>query len=192
MDNREKELIRKAKRGDDVSFTILIEQCKTKAYNIALRYMRNEQDALDALQESFIKIFRYLEKFNEESKFDTWVYRIVVNTCMDMLRKNNKLMTESLHASDGEEEYTVEIADSQPTPWEALEQKEKAEFVLACLNLLGQEQREILILRDVQGFSYDEISDILQCSLGTIKSRINRARKRLKEIILEQNRKDYV
>lgn len=192
MENREKELIRKAKSGDEASFTILIEQCKTRAYNIALRYMRNEQDALDALQESFLKIFRHLESFQGDSKFDTWVYRIVVNTCNDMLRKNSRYATESLHAVNGEEEFAVELVDTAPQPWELMEQKERADFVLNCLNQLGDEQRSILILRDIQGFSYEEIGEMLDCSLGTVKSRINRARNRLKQIIVEQNKNHCV
>ena len=100
----EKELIAAAKAGDERSFELLITQCKTKAYNIALRYLRNEEDAMDALQESFIKIYRHLDSFKEGSKFETWVYRIVVNTCNDMLRKNSGALAESIVRSDEEEE----------------------------------------------------------------------------------------
>lgn len=83
----ETELIRKALRGDDESFEALIFSCRSKAYNIAFRYLRNHEDASDALQESFIKIYRNLAGFKGESSFDTWVYRIVVNTCNDMIKK---------------------------------------------------------------------------------------------------------
>ena len=127
----EKELIALAKAGDERSFELLIEQCKTKAYNIALRYLRNEEDAMDALQESFIKIYRHLGSFKEGSKFDTWVYRIVVNTCNDMLRKNHGAPVESLNRSDEEEEeYTLELPDPDPGPQESLLRKEQAKLIL--------------------------------------------------------------
>jgi len=184
----EKELIALAKAGDERSFELLIEQCKTKAYNIALRYLRNEEDAMDALQESFIKIYRHLESFREGSKFDTWVYRIVVNTCNDMLRKNHGAPVEYLNRSDEEEEeYTLELPDTDPGPQDALLQKEQAKLILDALDQLKPDQKEVVILRDIQGFAYEEIAEMLNCSMGTIKSRINRSRSRLREILLEQN-----
>lgn len=194
VDLRERELITRAKAGDESCFEQLIIGCKTRAYNIALRYMRNEDDALDVLQESFIKVFRHLSSFKEESSFDTWVYRIVVNTCNDMLRKNSNLKkTDSLYQCSGDDdERMTELPDKSPTPEEALEQKEKAQLILKALERLTPEQKEIVILRDIQGFAYEEISEVLECSLGTVKSRINRARLRLREILLEQNRNFFV
>lgn len=192
MDKREKELITRAKTGDETSFELLIEGCKTKAYNIAWRYMRNEQDALDALQESFIKVFRHLGKFKGESSFDTWVYRIVVNTCNDMLRKNSNLKIVNTIYEKEEEEPIVKVPDPGPTPWEALERKEKSQFLLDCIETLHPDQKEIIVLRDIQGFSYQELTEILDCSIGTVKSRINRARKRLKQVIMEHNEKNFV
>jgi len=173
MMKTESELIKLAKRGDEESFEALILSCKSKAYNLAFRYMGNEDDALDALQESFIKIFRHLSKFNEESRFDTWVYRIVVNCCNDMLKKNKR---------DYHDEITMDIVDASPGPAAQLEKKEESAYIIECLNRLGDEHKEILILRDVQEFAYDEIAEILDCSIGTVKSRISRARQKLKEI----------
>ncbi|MBO5666592.1 MAG: sigma-70 family RNA polymerase sigma factor [Firmicutes bacterium] len=184
----EKELIALAKAGDERSFELLIQQCKTKAYNIALRYLHNEEDAMDALQESFIKIYRHLGSFKEGSKFDTWVYRIVVNTCNDMLRKNHGAPVESIIRSDEEEEeYTLELPDPEPGPQESLLRKEQAKLILEALEQLKPDQKEVIVLRDIQGFAYEEISEMLNCSIGTIKSRINRSRSRLREILLEQN-----
>ena len=187
-DHYEKQLIQKAKTGDEISFESLILGCQNKAFNIAIRYLKNEEDALDALQESFIKIFRHLNTFKEDSRFDTWVYRIVVNTCNDMLRKNsNKKITDSIFKIEDDRETVIEIPDSSGSPEEVYDKKEKSEHILSCLEKLNREQKEIIILRDVHGFSYDEISEILECSVGTVKSRINRSRLRLREIILEQN-----
>lgn len=186
-DLREKELIKKAKAGDESSFESLILGCQSRAFNIAIRYLKNEEDAMDALQESFIKIFRHLNSFKEDSRFDTWVYRIVVNTCNDMLRKNsNQKITDSIFKTEDERETIIEIPDISGSPEEVFDKKEKTEHIKACLDKLNQEQKEIIILRDVHGFSYDEISEILECSIGTVKSRINRSRLRLREILLEQ------
>ncbi len=192
MDKREQELITRAKAGDETSFEQLIESCKTKAYNIAWRYMRNEQDAMDALQESLIKVFRHLCKFKGESSFDTWVYRIVVNTCNDMLRKSSRSKAAAPAYADEEGDLVIKMPDPGPTPAEALEQKEQSRFILDCLERLQPEQKEIIVLRDIQGFSYQELSEILECSIGTIKSRINRSRRRLKEIVMEHNEKNIV
>ena len=185
VNEKESEWIEKAKQGDEASFEALILSCKGKAYNIAYRYMRNEEDALDALQESFIKIYKNLHTFNEQSQFDTWVYRIVVNTCHDMLRKNKSRAEQSaLYKNADDEEVVIEIADTRPGPAELLEQKEESGYILRCLDKAGDDHKEVLTLRDIHGFSYEEIAGMLDCSMGTVKSRISRARIKLKEIYL--------
>jgi RNA polymerase sigma factor (sigma-70 family) len=187
-DLKEKQLIHKAKMGDEISFESLILGCQSKAYNIALRYLKNEEDAMDALQESFIKIFRHLNSFKEDSRFDTWVYRIVVNTCNDMLRKNsNQKITDSIFKVEDEKETVIDIPDTSGSPEDVFDHKETTNHILSCMERLSLEQKEIIVLRDIHGFSYDEISEILNCSIGTVKSRINRSRLRLREILLEQN-----
>lgn len=192
-DLREKQLLQKAKMGDENSFESLILSCQNKAFNIAIRYLKNEDDAMDALQESFIKIFRHLSSFKEDSRFDTWVYRIVVNTCNDMLRKNsNQKITDSIFKTEDEKETVIEIPDVSGSPEEVFNKKEKTEHIISCLEKLSQEQKEIIVLRDIHGFSYEEISKMLDCSIGTVKSRINRSRLRLREILLEQNEKHFV
>ncbi|NLP29808.1 MAG: sigma-70 family RNA polymerase sigma factor [Clostridiales bacterium] len=189
----EKGLIEKAKAGCDESFEILITGCKTKAYNTALRFLRDEDDAMDALQESLIKVFRHLEQFKGDCKFDTWVYRIVVNTCYDILRKKQKEKNVySINVLKDDEDTTIDITDDSPTPEEILDINEKTNHVLECLNMMSLEHREVIILRDIQGFTYDEISQILECSVGTVKSRLNRARQRLRNKLMEQNDFIYV
>ncbi len=183
-DRNEKTLIKNAKNGDTDAFEQLILGCKGKAYNIALKYMKNQEDALDVLQESFIKIFRHLNKFHEESKFDTWVYRIVVNTCNDMLRKNSHY-AKDVHIyqknGDGREEM-MDFVDTEPTPEESILYKEGFSQIEKCLERLNQEHREIIILRDIQEMTYEEICHILDCNIGTVKSRLSRARMKLREI----------
>jgi RNA polymerase sigma-70 factor (ECF subfamily) len=187
MSDLEKQWIKKAKQGDTESFERLIQGTQSKAYNIALRYLRNEDDAMDALQESFIKVFRSLGGFKEESSFDTWVYRIVMNTCHDQLRKNSRRQTEiSLTNNDSnQEEITLDIPDMSNNPEMLLEKKEKLAFILSCVAKLPSDQREAFELRDIENFTYEEISEILQCSLGTVKSRISRARMALRQLIID-------
>ena len=182
---KEREWIARAKRGDEASFEALLSSCKEKAYNVAYRYLRNEDDAMDALQESFIKIYRHLNQFNEQSRFDTWVYRIVVNTCSDMLRRTkNKALREALYKHEEQRDAIAAIPDAGAGPGEVLEQKEESAYIISCLEKVGSDHKEILILRDIQGFSYEEIAKIQDCSLGTVKSRLSRARNRLKEVYL--------
>ncbi|HZK02589.1 MAG TPA: sigma-70 family RNA polymerase sigma factor, partial [Anaerovoracaceae bacterium] len=139
-------------------------------------------------QESLIKVFRHLNKFKGECKFDTWVYRIVVNCCNDFVRKNKNHRSDlSLYYESEKGETVVDIPDNSPTPSDALDKKLTASYILDCLDEIPLVHKEIIILRDIQGFTYEEISEIQNCSMGTVKSRINRARKKLKEKILEQN-----
>lgn len=174
----EKFLIKRAIAGDEQSFERLIESNKTKAYNLALSYMKNEYDAQDVLQDSYIKIFRNLKNFKGQSSFDTWVYRIVVNTCKDYLRKRRDNLIDL--------EMAKEIEDREPGPEEVLDTKLTADLILKAMDSLTLDHREIIILRDIRSLSYEEIGFILDCSVGTVKSRLSRAREKLKTIILEQ------
>ncbi len=184
----ERRLIERAIQGDEASFETLILSCKNRAYNIAFRYMNNEEDAMDVLQETFIKIYRGLPSFNMEASFDTWVYRIVVNASNDALRKRKKISAlHFVYADDEEKNPAEDVPDTAPLPDELLERKERSNLILECLNKLDEDHRQVLILRDIQGFSYEEISKMTDCSLGTVKSRISRARRKLKEIYLEQS-----
>lgn len=173
----EKFLLKKAAAGDEQSFERLIESNKTKAYNLALSYMKNEFDAQDVVQDSYIKVFRNLRNFKGESSFDTWVYRIVVNTCKDYLRKRKDNIIDL--------EFAQELEDEEPGPEAVLESKLTADLILKAMDFLTLDHREIIILRDIRDLSYEEIAYVLDCSVGTVKSRINRAREKLKTVILE-------
>lgn len=187
MSEFEKQWIKMAKSGDVDSFEKLIQSTQSKAYNIALRCLKNEEDAMDASQESFIKVFRALKGFKEESSFDTWVYRIVVNTCNDALRKSSKHRADvSIYRRDGNlNESIMEFPDLSHSPEVLLENSEKHALIISCLSKLSPDQREAITLRDMENFSYEEISEILSCSLGTVKSRISRARINLRQYLLE-------
>ena len=177
MADAEHRLLQMAKAGDTECFERLIEGSRQRAYNIALRYLRDEQDAMDALQESLIKVYRNLDRFQENSRFDTWVYRIVINTCNDMIRKTNRrISAESSQKPFSDHETRPEPKDPGPGPEQQVLEKERRNQILDVLEHLPKEHKEILILREIQGFSYEEITELLDCNLGTVKSRISRAR----------------
>lgn len=179
----EKLLIKRIKKGDIVAFEELISNYEKKAYNIAFRMMNNEEDAKDAVQEAFIKVFKSIKSFREESSFSTWLYRIVTNVCLDEIRKRKKYASVSLELDIETDKGTtrIEIGKDEETPEDLYEKLEKKELILNTINTLKEEYKTVVILRDIQGFSYEEIATILSCSLGTIKSRINRARNVLKD-----------
>ena len=187
MSSEEKKLLRYAIKGDVESFEKLIERYQSKAYNIALRMIGNEEDAKDVIQDAFIKIYRSLHKFRGDSSFYTWIYRIVTNTCYDFIKKQNKRnnntisLTNYQNSLEGEVE---DIKDERHQPDIIMDSKEDSTHILDCLHKLSYDHKTVIILRDIQGFSYDEIAQILNCSEGTVKSRINRARISLKEIIV--------
>ena len=178
-------LIQKSKQGDVHSFELLISKYQLYAYNIAWRMLGNEEDAKDATQETMIKVFKGLEKFKENSEFSTWLYSITVNTCRDQLRKRKKVMT--LSVDDTEEKVPLQlVADETSDPAVRLEQKEVAGLLMSALEKIPEFQKTAVLLRDVYGFSYEEIGAMEHCSVGTVKSRISRGRHGLRSIILKE------
>ncbi|WP_317856186.1 sigma-70 family RNA polymerase sigma factor [Chakrabartyella piscis] len=194
---RQLELVKKAKAGDMLAFEDLIVQYEKMIYNVALRMMNHSEDAYDMAQEVFIKAYRYLDKFDERSAFSTWLYRIAVNTCIDEMRKRKGKQTQSLDNELQNEDgsWKQEIADPDATPEEAVLQKEEQSEIMQALDTLSEEHKTIVVLRDIRGLSYEEIAEITETSLGTVKSRLSRGRKQLQQEILkiwEQNGKTYV
>lgn len=193
-DLKEKDLIRKAKQGDMHAFEELILKHEKIVYNLALRMMNHSEDAKDISQEVFLKAYRSLPNFDERSAFSTWIYRITHNTCIDEMRKRKGKQNYSLEEELENEEGSMQrqIADEGDTPEESLLREEQKSEILQALDSLSEEHKAAIVLRDVKGFSYEEIAEILEVSLGTVKSRISRARNQLKNEILkmrEQNEK---
>jgi len=180
-------LIKRSQKGDINSFEELIKEYKKIAYNIALKMLKNKEDAEDVSQEALIKVYKSINRFNMDSSFKTWLYRIVANTCLDHLRKNkeNPISIDQPIRS-GHDEFYMDIGDNRPTPQEVLETKLTQKMVMEAVNELEEDFKTIIILRDINDFSYEEISEILECNIGTVKSRISRGRQKLKEI-LEKN-----
>lgn len=188
MIDDEKNLLTKAKNNDIDAFEKLIEAYQKKVFNIAFRILGNYDDANDAAQEVFIRVYRSLNSFKEQSTFSTWIYRITTNVCLDELRKrkNNKLVyiDEEIKNEDGEMKRQIE--SDEPSPDIIAEKNELKRQINEAINDLTDEHKLVIVLRDIQGFSYSEIADITKIPEGTVKSRINRARQSLREIIVNK------
>ncbi len=182
MDVLEQELIDKSKRGDLLAFEILINKYSKQVFNILLRILGNRQDAEDVSQEVFVKVYRKLHTYKGNSLFYTWLYRVTINAGKDHLKKKRwEYPLDTL----GENRFSFPQSHSS-NPEASLIHKEKNELVLRALMELNPQQREIIVLRNIQGFSYEEISKILKISIGTVKSRISRTRNILKEKLLNE------
>lgn len=186
MDTDEKILIKRSQNGDREAFGELVSIYEQQVYSIAFRFMGNHEDASELAQEAFVRAFRGIGRFRGEASFKTWIYHIVANVCRDELRKLKRQPTVSLNNPivTDEGEITREQADWTMVPERIYESKELQETVQELLNQMTPEYRQVLILRELQGFTYEEIASTLECSLGTVKSRINRARKALRDLIL--------
>lgn len=182
---QEATIIQQVLNGDVNAFEGLVKAYEKNVYNLALRMTGDPEDASDMSQEAFIKAYHSLDSFRGDSKFSVWLYRIVSNLCLDFLRSRKRRPTISLSTENEEgEEVAFDIADESLSPETLLEQKLTREAVHRGLDSLPPEQRQILLLREIQGLSYEEIAETLKLESGTVKSRIFRARKRLSAFLL--------
>ncbi len=182
----ERDLLLLAKAGDQQAFAQLVSAYEGKIYNLSLRYLNNSEDAMDATQEVFLRMFRFLSGFQEDSSFSTWLYRIAVNVCKDMLAKRTKRNEQSLTVpGDEEDERPADVVDTRYDPEQILEQAELRQTLLTAIESLPPQQREMIILRDLRGLSYEEISQVLALEEGTVKSRLFRARENLRKKLLQ-------
>ena len=176
------ELARAAAKGDIDAFETLLGLYQNKVYGLALRMCGSEEDAWDVAQEAFLAAWRALPGFRGESGFSTWLYRLTANAAIDCLRREKKRRGE-LSIEGGE--LPLSLPDAGPSPQEAAEGGEHRAAVNAALARLTDQHRTVLILRELQELSYEEIAGALGLDLGTVKSRISRARKALRKILLE-------
>jgi RNA polymerase sigma-70 factor (ECF subfamily) len=172
--------------GDTNAFEELVLEYEKKVYNVALRMVNNQEDAEDITQEAFIKAYNSLSSFRGDSKFSVWLTRIVSNMCLDLIRSRGRRPTISLSVEDEEgESMELEIADIRQSPETIMEQQLTKDSVRRGLKQLPDEYREILLLREIQGLSYEEISAALDLEVGTVKSRIYRGRKKLCDYLIK-------
>ena len=188
----ENELVLRVRDGDSDSFEALVLDNQTKVYNLALRMVGNEDDAFDMSQEAFLKAYNSLEGFRGDSRFSVWLYRLTTNVCLDFLRSKARRKYESLTLiCDEDDGREVEIPDERFSPESQAERKELRQALYRGLKALPPDYRAILLLREIDGLSYEEIGAVLSLEPGTVKSRIFRARKRLCEILAEDRNFSY-
>ena len=177
--------MRRVLEGDVNAFEDLVTEHEKGVYAIAQRMTGNAEDAADMTQETFIKAYNSLSSFRGDSKFSVWLYRIATNVCLDFLRSRSRKPTVSLSVEDDDgEETQMDIADESQSPEQLLERGLTRDAVRRGLKSLSPEYRQILLLREIQGLSYEEIAEALVLEVGTVKSRIFRARKRLCAFLL--------
>jgi RNA polymerase sigma-70 factor (ECF subfamily) len=183
--NEEKELVKKAKAGDRKSFDSLVRSCARQVYNLCYRLSGSKEAAEDIAQEAFVNSYNSISRFGHDCPFGNWVYRIAVNAWKNRVRYEKRRMYfkhDSLdEAIEGEEgSMKLELPDKKPGADEEFEKFHRKEAINNALNELPEGAKEMLVLRDIEELSYEEISDIIQTPLGTVKSRIARAREALK------------
>ena len=182
MERNEQDMLERAARGDAAAFNQLMEQHERRMYAVALRMCGNREDAQDCLQEAMLRVYRAIGGFKGQSSFSTWVYRITMNTCLDELRRKKNRQNTSL---DNLRDMGWSPADETNAPEKQAMRSELRRNLNRAIRELPEEMRAAVVLRDIQGFSYDEIARMLEINVGTIKSRISRGREKLREKMKE-------
>lgn len=181
-------LIRRAQHGDADAFEQLLLEHQKNVYNLCYRMAGDPDDAMDLSQETFLRAWRCLDQYQFASAFSTWLYRLCSNICIDFLRRRRRQQTVPLTFEDADgEEQTYAVPDVQPLPEEQVELKLTRETLAAAMAQLLPEHRAVLQLRVVNEMSYEQIADVLDIQIGTVKSRLSRARNQLKKILERGN-----
>ncbi len=184
----EKMLVERASQGDAYAFEALVEAYEKGVYNLAYRLVPDREDAMDIVQEVFLKAFQALPDFRGDSRFSTWIYRVCVNASLDHLRRKHRVQVFSLDEPlfMGESQIKREVRDDGGDIQDMVETKSLGEAVLQVLERLDPVHRVVVVLSDVRGYSYQEIADIMEISIGTVKSRLHRARNMVRRLVSEQ------
>lgn len=185
------DLVRQTREGDRTAFRALVERYQRKVSGLAIGMLRNQDDALDVVQEAFAKAYQNLDRFKGDSSFYTWLYRITVNLCIDHQRRESRLAQVPIDTTgergDGDEAMGAVVSDESvgSDPVRGAEGTEIRERLEEAMSELTPEHRAVILLREVEGLSYDEISHALDCPKGTVMSRLHYARQQLKQKLQE-------
>jgi RNA polymerase sigma-70 factor (ECF subfamily) len=180
QDGDEAELIERSRKGDSEAFGILVERYQRRVVGVALAVVHNQDDAIELAQETFIRAYENLSKFESRSSFSTWLYRIAANLAIDFWRREGRHVV--LHGEDADNEIS-RLASAHGDSFKEVSRSELSERLKQALEELTPEHRAVILLREVEGLSYDEISEVLQCPRGTVMSRLHYARDHLRGIL---------
>src|SRR5437016_12581185 len=184
-------LVKTAKAGDMAAFEELVARHRDKIYARAFSMMRNEEEALDLSQEAWVKGWQRLKQFQGDSSFGTWMTRIIINLCLDQLRKQKRQRTESIEAMDEESggvERQMPVLIVNPTA--GLERQELRQRIDRALNQLSYEHRTVLVLHEFEEMEYKQIAKAMECSIGTVMSRLFYARRKLAALLMDLKKPD--
>jgi RNA polymerase sigma-70 factor (ECF subfamily) len=182
------ELVRRCQAGDEAAFTRLVQRYQRKVFTVALGMVKNPDDAMDVAQEAFIKVHRYIPHFQGTSSFYTWLYRIVVNLCIDHLRRGKRHVTLDFDEKIGQAENSVDAgvllsSDINVSPSRYLGRKELASHIFEAVQQLPPYHRAVILMREVEGMSYSDMAKAMKVSKGTIMSRLHHARQKLQRML---------
>jgi RNA polymerase sigma-70 factor (ECF subfamily) len=176
------DLVRRLRAGDEAAYENLLSRFQQPVYNLAYRLLNDPGDASDVVQEVFLKVFRNVSHFRRQSSLKTWIYRITVNEAHNQRRWFFRHRSREVGLDDEPEQIRMRnVPDSERSPFDCTFDREKHELIENALARINPLFREVVVLRDVEDLSYEEIADVLQISLGTVKSRILRGREALRE-----------
>jgi RNA polymerase sigma-70 factor (ECF subfamily) len=183
MNDNEAEVISRCQQGDQDALKEIFDRYHRKVYRVAYGVVRQREDALDIVQEVFIKLFRSIKNFKGKSHFYTYLYRMVMNTAIDHTRKTKRIPSSTIDEDEG-----FQLSDdAEKRPDRILAHKELEERVKAAMEKLPPDQKAVLIFREVEGLSYQEIAEAMGCSIGTVMSRLHYGRVKMQEML-----RDYV
>lgn len=179
----DEELIKRVKSGDIDAFEEIIAKYEKRVFSLIYNMLKNDNDIEDVAQEVFVKVYKNIDKFHGNSSLYTWIYRITTNLCLDYIKKQKSVIyiDEKIQTDDGELDF--QLPSEEKLQDELYEEKELKQKLEKSIAKLPDKQRVMIVLRDIKGLSYEEISEILEIKLGTVKSQINRARLKLKELL---------
>lgn len=189
MERSDRELIRECRKGNKDAFRELVERYQRKILSVAVGMLHNHDDALEVTQEAFVKAYGNLDRFKGDSSFYTWLYRIVVNLAIDRRRRDRRQGTVAIEdRPGGGEDLEAELPEQRLNdPYQRTESHQLGERLRAAIDELTPDQKAVILLREIEGLSYDEISHVMQCPKGTVMSRLHYARKALQDKL-----KDYL
>jgi len=165
-------LLERCRQGDDLAWEALVRLFQARVYAVASSYMRNAEEARDVAQEIFVRVYERVESFHEDRAFLPWILRVSRNVCIDALRRQKARP----RATDVLSEETVQVASAGPTPEETTASGSARDLLYRAMDRMSDSDREILMLKEIQGLKVEEISNLLKIPIGTVKSRCNRAR----------------